>query len=149
MRRISEPRHQWGGARVADGCLARNRAADIPLWDRYRDRPRPRPGFLCWQDMVETEQDDAHLEMRRRRLRFRAWHRGTLEMDFVVGRFADAELDGMNGEEITQLEALMDLPDPDLFAWVVGQTEVPAQYDTPVFRRMVAFHRAGRARQIG
>ncbi|MCC6949003.1 MAG: succinate dehydrogenase assembly factor 2 [Bradyrhizobiaceae bacterium] len=99
--------------------------------------------------MAETEQDRAHLEMRRRRLRFRAWHRGTLEMDFVVGRFADAELAGMNGEEIAQLEALMDLPDPDLFGWVVGQAAVPPQYDTPVFRRMAEFHRSGRGRQPG
>jgi antitoxin CptB len=97
--------------------------------------------------MVETEREAAHLEMRRRRLRFRAWHRGTLELDFVVGRFVDAELDGMTEAEIAQLETLMELPDPDLFAWVVGQAAVPAQHDTPLFRRLVEFHRSGRGRQ--
>ena len=97
--------------------------------------------------MVETEQDADHLEMRRRRLRFRAWHRGTLEMDFVVGRFVDAELAGMSAAEIAQLESLMEVSDPDLFAWVVGKVEVPAQHDTPLLRRLVEFHRSGRGRQ--
>jgi antitoxin CptB len=98
--------------------------------------------------MVETEQDAAHLEMRRRRLRFRAWHRGTLEMDLVVGRFIDAELADMSEIEIAQLESLMDVPEPDLFAWVVGQASVPSQHDTPLFRRLVEFNRSGRGRQL-
>ncbi|MEX0591360.1 MAG: succinate dehydrogenase assembly factor 2 [Xanthobacteraceae bacterium] len=93
--------------------------------------------------MAEADPID-ELELRRRKLRFRAWHRGTREMDFVLGRFADAELAGLTVSEIAQLEALMDAPDPDLFAWVVGQAAVPANQDTPVFRRLVEFHRAGR-----
>jgi antitoxin CptB len=81
---------------------------------------------------------------RRRRLRYRAWHRGTREMDLVLGRFADAELAGMSEAEIEEFEALMDVPDPDLFAWVLGQAGVPPQYDTGVFRRLADFNRAGR-----
>lgn len=93
--------------------------------------------------MAEIE-PKAETGERRRRLRYRAWHRGTREMDLVLGRFADAELAAMNEAEIDQLETLMDAPDPDLFAWVLGQAAVPAQYDTPVFRRLAEFNRAGR-----
>ncbi len=94
--------------------------------------------------MSETARMSEKLELRRRKLKFRAWHRGTRELDLIVGRFADAVLAGMDEAEIAQLEALMQVPDPDLFAWIAGQTAVPANYDTPVFRRLTAFHREGR-----
>jgi antitoxin CptB len=88
-------------------------------------------------------QDPTRLEERRRKLRFRAWHRGTREMDLVLGRFADAELAGMSVAELDAFEALMEASDPDLFAWVAGQAKVPADQDSPMFRRLTAFHRAG------
>lgn len=84
---------------------------------------------------------------RRRRLHYRAWHRGTREMDFVLGRFVDATLNELNDEQLLELEALIEVPDPDLYAWVTGQTSAPARYDTPLFRRLVAFHREGRGAQ--
>jgi antitoxin CptB len=86
----------------------------------------------------------AEMSDRRRRLRYRAWHRGMREMDLVLGRFADAELAEMSEAEVDQLEALMQAPDPDLLSWVLGQIEVPPQYDTDVFRKLAEFNRAGR-----
>lgn len=83
-------------------------------------------------------------EPRRRRLRYRAWHRGTREMDLVLGRFVDAELTGMSDDEVTELETLMEAPDPDLFAWVLGQAAVPEQLNTPIFRRLADFNRTGK-----
>jgi succinate dehydrogenase flavin-adding protein (antitoxin of CptAB toxin-antitoxin module) len=38
----------------------------------------------------------------------------------------------------------MQAPDPDLFAWILGQTPVPPEQDTPLFRRVVEFSRAGK-----
>jgi antitoxin CptB len=52
------------------------------------------------------------LGMRRRRALWRATHRGTKEMDFLLGRFAERALDGMNAAEITVFERLIDTPDP-------------------------------------
>lgn len=80
--------------------------------------------------------------MRRRRLRYRAWHRGTREMDLVLGRFADAELAAMDSAELDRFEELMEASDPDLFAWLVGRRPVPPANDTPLFRRLAAFHHA-------
>lgn len=94
--------------------------------------------------MNETDQNSREVELRRRRLKFRAWHRGTREMDFILGRFADAALADLDEPAIAALEALMEVPDPDLFAWVTGQSPAPAHYDTPVFRRLCDFHRHGR-----
>ncbi len=65
------------------------------------------------------------LSMRRRRLRYRAWHRGTKEMDLVLGPFADAHVEAYGAPELDLLETLMDEEDTDLLKWVMGQEPVP------------------------
>jgi antitoxin CptB len=78
-------------------------------------------------------------EVRRRRIRFRAWHRGTREMDLLMGGFADAELAGLSDAELDQLEHLLDLPDPQVFAWLAGMEDVPAEEQTALFDKVRAF----------
>lgn len=91
----------------------------------------------------ETDEIEPHLstpDPRRRRLLFRAWHRGTREMDLVMGRFTQANLVAFTDAEVTELEALMEANDRDVFDWVSGMAAVPGNYDTPLFRRLRAFH---------
>jgi antitoxin CptB len=52
------------------------------------------------------------LDMRRRRALWRATHRGSKEMDVLLGRFAEQAVDGMNAAEIAAFERLIDVPDP-------------------------------------
>lgn len=80
--------------------------------------------------------------MRRRRLLFRAWHRGTREMDLVMGRFLDTVIAGLTAAELGEIERWIDVPDPQLYAWVTGEEELPADYDTPLFRRWRQFSQA-------
>jgi antitoxin CptB len=54
------------------------------------------------------------LETRRRRAAYRAWHRGTKEMDLMLGRFADSALADMSLDTLARFESLLALPDPDL-----------------------------------
>jgi antitoxin CptB len=90
---------------------------------------------------ISSEQLDA----RRRRLLFRSWHRGIREMDLVLGRFADAQLAGWSEAELDDYERLLEIPDQPFFAWVSGAEPVPGEYDTPMFRRLRAFHASGEA----
>ena len=60
-------------------------------------------------------------EIRRKRLSFRSWHRGTREADLILGRFADAHLAGFDEAQLDRYEALLDCPDPDIFDWVSGR----------------------------
>src|SRR4051794_20307275 len=83
-----------------------------------------------------TEEDR---EVRRRRIRFRAWHRGTREMDLLMGGFADAELAVLSDAELDQFEHLLDLPDPQVFAWLAGMEDVPAEEETPLLKKVRAF----------
>ena len=79
--------------------------------------------------------------VRRRRLTFRAWHRGMREVDLLLGRFADASVAGMDEENLAAFEALLDLPDPEILSWLTGKTTVPREHDTRFVRQLIAFHR--------
>jgi antitoxin CptB len=80
----------------------------------------------------------ADLETRRRRARFRSWHRGMREVDLVLGRFADQRMARLNEAELDQYEALLEIPDGDLLKWVTGEQPVPTHIDTPLFRAIRA-----------
>jgi antitoxin CptB len=79
------------------------------------------------------------LDPRRRRLLYQAWHRGTREMDLIMGRFADTALSDMSDEELNAFEQLSDVPDDELYAWIAGHKQVPQNYDTALFRRLRDF----------
>jgi antitoxin CptB len=82
------------------------------------------------------------IAMRRKKLRYRAWHRGTKEMDLILGPFADAHADNMNAAELDRLEALMSEEDPPLLKWVMGQEEPPANVDRVFLADIIADHQA-------
>jgi antitoxin CptB len=88
-----------------------------------------------------TERTSDGLDLRRRKLLFRCWHRGMREMDLIMGRFADSALAELSDKELADLERLIELPDRDLVAWVTGEADVPADVDTVLFRRMRDFHK--------
>jgi antitoxin CptB len=79
-------------------------------------------------------------DMRRRRIRVRAWRRGMREMDILMGRFVDARIEALPGEALDELEMLLDLPDDAVFRWLSGAEPAPAERDTPLLRQIIAFH---------
>jgi antitoxin CptB len=95
--------------------------------------------------MTGTSRSSEGLDPRRRKLLFRAWHRGIREMDLIMGRFADASIDGLNEVELAEFEQLMDLPDQQLLAWITGEAEVSPAHDGPLFRRLRQFQLMGRS----
>ena len=71
-------------------------------------------------------------ETRLKRLRFRAWHRGTREADFMIGGFFDRYGESWNDEQIGWFEALMDEQDVDIMAWAIGTAQVPERWEGPM-----------------
>lgn len=61
-------------------------------------------------------------------------------MDLVMGRFADAHLHAFSDDDLEAFEILLTIPDQQLFAWVLGAEPADPQFDTPMFRRLRAFH---------
>lgn len=90
--------------------------------------------------MSGSTRSSADLDPRRRKILFRAWHRGMREMDLIMGRFADAQIGALTDAELDEFERLIEVLDRDLLSWVTGEAEVPENYDSEVFRRLKAFH---------
>ena len=72
------------------------------------------------------------MDARRSKLKYRAWRRGFVEADLVLGPFADAHLETLDDAGLDQLELLLEQPDHDLYAWIIGQAEPPETMNLPV-----------------
>jgi antitoxin CptB len=104
-----------------------------------------RPGFWRWigiENMTGSTRSSGGLDDRRKRLLFRCWHRGTREMDLILGRFADAEITTLSEEELDLFEFLMDVPDPELFAALTGKMPPAPEYANCLFDRIKSFRPA-------
>jgi antitoxin CptB len=82
---------------------------------------------------------ESSTDIRRKRLLFRAWHRGTREADLILGSFAEKHLPGFDENAVDAFAALLEVPDADLFDWISGRARPPAPYDTDVTRLLLAF----------
>jgi antitoxin CptB len=80
----------------------------------------------------------AGLDERRRRILFRARRRGLREMDLALSAFTDAHLSALTDAELDEVEAWLDLPDPDMLGWLTGEIPIPARFDTPLFAKLIA-----------
>ena len=87
-----------------------------------------------------TGRSSEGLDARRRRLLFRSWHRGIREVDLVLGRFADRVMGDLSEAELDDYEKLLEVPTPDLLAWVMNERPVPPEDETPLLRRMLDEH---------
>lgn len=79
------------------------------------------------------------LEHKVRRLRFRAWHRGTKEADLMVGGFFDRYAEAWTEEEIDWFERFLEVDDVHIMAWALGTQPVPPEWRGPMmdaFRRL-------------
>ena len=85
------------------------------------------------------------LDIRRKRLRFRAWHRGTREADLLFGGFADRHVGEMDGDQLSRLEELLEVADADLYDWTIGRSPVPPEFDHDVMALLRAFRLAAPA----
>ena len=89
--------------------------------------------------MTGTTRSSDGLDVRRKRLLFRCWHRGTREMDLILGRFADSAIGTLSDDELAQLERLIEVPDPDLYAALTGDKPLALEDAGSLFDRIKAF----------
>ena len=117
--------------------------ADISDERRYMTFARPSGLLALGFTMTGTTRSSDGLDARRRKLLYRAWHRGMRETDLIMGRFADASIEQLAAAELVEFEQLMEVPDRELLAWITGEADVPPNYDTALFRRLREFNRSG------
>jgi len=78
--------------------------------------------------MTIQDETDPALAARRNRCRFRAWHRGTREADFLIGGFFDRFQADWNEAELAWFEALLEEDDVEIMAWAIGAQPPPPRY---------------------
>ena len=117
-------------------------ATDIRTSHRYINSARHVRAFgvrMGLTDMTGSTRSSDGLDDRRKRLLFRCWHRGTREMDLILGRFADAEIADLTDDELDQFEHLIEVPDPDLYAALTEKVTLAPQYASRLFDRIKSF----------
>src|ERR1700693_3461260 len=119
-----------GSAVAGANNLSRMAGRTNDVYIRARAPPRAHP---------RGRQVTSPSEIRRKRLLFRSWHRGTRESDLILGRFADAHLAGFDEAQLDRYEALLDCAAADIFDWVSGRAAPPPEYDHDVTRLLLAF----------
>ena len=85
--------------------------------------------------MSETNE----IEIRRKKALFRAQRRGFRELDLIFAAFADAHLAHLTEEQLDRFEALLSVPDWQMFDWIMGHVPVPRSHDHDVFARLCAY----------
>lgn len=85
-----------------------------------------------------TPPDPPALDSRRRRMLYRATHRGTHEADLLVGGFVARHIAAMTEAELDATEAVLDHLDIDLADWLTARRPIPPEADTKLLRRMRA-----------
>ena len=79
------------------------------------------------------------METLRKRIFYKATHRGMQETDKIIGGFAEQELEKLSKDYLYDFDKLLDVPDVDLLNWILGNEEVPESFDNEIFRLIVAF----------
>jgi len=91
-----------------------------------------------------TDLSPAPDEIRLKRLKFRAWHRGMKEVDLILGPFADENAARLNGQELDDFELLLGVPDNDLYDWLCGRCTPPERFRTKLYDQIQDFSRRAR-----
>ena len=85
------------------------------------------PGFI--EGAVDKQEN---IEIRRKRLKFRSWHRGIKEADILLGSFAERFLEKMTAPQLDLYENLLREADSDLVAWITNDRKPPEHYNHDV-----------------
>jgi len=78
---------------------------------------------------------------RLRKLSFRAWRRGFKEADIILGNFADDYLDSMSDADLDTFEVLLEVPDHDLYGWIIEREPAPAEFQSEILKSLNSFYK--------
>jgi len=87
--------------------------------------------------MPESTLCASQLDIRRRRIAYRAWHRGIREMDLILGQYVDRHILTLEDGELDALEYIMSFEDRDLLTWFTGEIKTPDDVDIPIFKAIL------------
>jgi antitoxin CptB len=97
------------------------------------------PEHVYIRRIMPAPPSESAADIRRKRLLFRSWHRGTREADLILGSFAEQHLNQFDDPMLDQYEALLECSDAEMFDWINRRCPPPPEFETPVTRLLLAF----------
>ena len=88
--------------------------------------------------MKKTEENKKSIDARLKRIKFRAWHRGTKEMDLLLGSFVDKSLPNLTELDLDELERIIECNDIDLYSWISGREPIPTEINSAMMNELKA-----------
>jgi antitoxin CptB len=82
------------------------------------------------------------ITIKRKQLLFRSWHRGTREIDLLLGKFADRHVPEMDAGQLELYDRFLSNNDPDIFNWVTAAEPLPPEEENEVVRALIRFYAA-------
>ncbi len=99
-----------------------------------------RGGIKYWTERMADSNSGDELVFRRKKALYRAQHRGTKDMDWMIGRYAEARLAQMNGDRLALFDKFLAIPDPELNHWLLEPNACEHQDFAPLIQDIRAFH---------
>ncbi len=90
--------------------------------------------------MTNFPTDINDIEIARKRLRYRSWHRGTKELDYILGHYIDAHVAGFDRAHLARFEQLFAHEETDLQQWLMGQKPMPQSPEGDLLAEIRLFH---------
>lgn len=86
---------------------------------------------------MPQEEPEDNISIKRKRLIFRSWHRGTREIDLLLGGFADKALPQFDERRLDLYDRFLRNSDPDIYNWITGQEPLPPAEENEVTRLLL------------
>ncbi len=77
------------------------------------------------------------LETYKKKIIFKASHRGSKEMDILLGNFIKKYIELFNENELGLFNDILECDDDDIYQWIIGKKEIPSQYSNRVFSLLI------------
>ncbi len=77
------------------------------------------------------------IEISRKKILFQAKHRGTKEMDVILGQYAEKEVKNMGEHELKLFEKIMHMSDIDLYNWITGKEDLPQNINNEILQKII------------
>ncbi len=87
-------------------------------------------------DLDYNPHREIDLENRKRRLLFRAWHRGIKELDLIFGNFVEANIQDFTDTECEWFESIFEEQDQEILEWITKDENVPEKFKGPMMDRL-------------
>jgi len=77
------------------------------------------------------------LEAYKKKITYKAAHRGSKEMDILLGNFINKYIELFNENELNIFDSILDCDDDDIYQWMIGKKDVPTRYENRVFSLLI------------